>query len=90
MTSELFTAIVTAASAFFGAMASVAFLGFWLATRFNNVYTKIHDSANIVIEKIGAHEKLDDERFNRVDLAIMRIELALQTQGNPAFKVPSG
>lgn len=75
--------LITAASAFVGALAGMAILGWWLASRFNNVYSRISATERLLMTKIDDHEKLDIERFSKQDIAIMRIELALQGKGNP-------
>lgn len=93
--------IIISASAFVGALGGTAGLGWWLATRFNNVYARIGQSESrttekivaserLMLAKLDAHESLDaerfdehKERFNKQDLAIMRVEMALQAGGTP-------
>jgi hypothetical protein len=93
---------ITGASAFAGALVGVggtmAFLAWWLATRFSNVYKqmnlvesrlgeKIATTEKLVTNKIDSHEKLDLERFGKQDLAIMRIELSLQKNGKSLHSI---
>lgn len=74
-------------SAFIGALAGVGALAWWLASRFNNVYTRMNSMEKLLSTKIDDHEKLDLTRFAAQDLAIMRIELALQSEGKSLHRI---
>lgn len=82
---------VTGAFAFAGALVGVggtmAWLAYWLATRFNNIYRHIDKVEKVMTEKIDAHERLDVERFGKQDLSIMRLELALQGKGKGLHQI---
>lgn len=82
---------ITGVSAFLGAVVGVggamALLGYWLATRFNNVYARITQAETRVTTKIDEHEKLDIERFGKQDLAIMRLELVMQGKGKGLHQI---
>ncbi len=78
---------LTAASAFVGALAGVGSLGFWLASRFNNVYKQISSTEKLLTVKIDAHEKMDIERFGKQDLAIMRVEMLMQDRGKSLHQI---
>lgn len=62
-------------------------LGWWLATRFNHVYARIALAEKLLTLKMDDHEKMDIERFGKQDLAIMRVELALQTRGKGLYEI---
>ena len=68
--------LLTAMSAFFGAVAGVGGFIMWLNSKFGRVY-----------EKIEAHDKLDATRFAGIDLALMRLEMSLQDKGKLPFQV---
>lgn len=70
-------------SAFGGALIGTASLAWWLAGRFTAVNDKIDAAEKLLTQKIDDHEKLDMTRFNKQDLAIMRIEMVLQNDGTP-------
>lgn len=85
----------TVAASFCGGLSGVASLSWWLATRFNHVYSRQSEMEARLVERItimkdaiskeiDSHENLDNERFQNQSLAIMRIEMMLQTAGiNP-------
>lgn len=67
MGHENLSLILTMASGFAGCMAGCLCAGFWLATRFNNVYSRMED-----------HEKSDIQRF--ADLKLMILDRTFQAQ----------
>ena len=83
MSSDVITTVIAGGSAFGGALVGVGSLAWWLASRFNNVYTHISEIKEKISDKLDAHESLDVERFNSLQLSIMRIELKEQKSGNP-------
>ena len=79
--------VITALSAGIGALVGTGIFGYWLGSRFNNIYKRIEAAERLLETKIDDHEKLDLERFGKQDLAIMRIELALQGQGKSLHSI---
>lgn len=67
--------ILGALSAFIGALSGVACVSFWLATRFNKIYTKMAE-----------HELEDVNRFNALNMKI--VEAKIQVQTIEAIKPP--
>lgn len=61
--------VLAGLSAFFGALTGVASLGFWLATKFNNVY-----------QRIAEHEICDERRFG--DLKLLISDVTIQAQAS--------
>lgn len=78
---------IVSVAAFMGALGGTASLAWWLSTRFNNAYDKMDSIEKLLSLKIDAHEKLDVERFNKTELAIMRLELLLQGQGKDLHQI---
>ena len=98
MEKDIIGVVIGGVSAFAGALTGAAILAWWLASRFNNVYTRIHLMETAIKDKIGSTEKLletkindheafDIERFAKHDLAIMRIELLLQGNGKSLHRI---
>lgn len=89
MSADTIQTVITGASAFAGAlvgMVSLAvWLTWWLARRFANVYVRIQDVKDQLVDKIDAHENLDAERFKAHELSIMRLELKQQEVGKPLY-----
>lgn len=78
---------IVSVAAFMGALGGTASLAWWLSTRFNNVYDKVVGVEQLLSVKIDDHEKLDVERFNKMELSIMRLELLLQNQGKGLHQI---
>lgn len=87
MEHDVIGTAIAGASAFVGALCGVGALAWWLASRFNNVYTRMNSMEKAISEKIDNHEKLDLTRFAAQDIAIMRIELALQRGGKSLHEI---
>lgn len=87
MEKDIIGIVIGGVSAFAGALTGAAMLAWWLASRFNNVYTRMDLMEKLLIAKINDHEQLDLTRFAAQDLAIMRIELALQTKGKSLHRI---
>lgn len=69
---------------------TVAGLGWWLSGRFAKLTSQIRDTSDDLKDRISeakesletkfaAHEKLDDTRFNQLDLKILTFELREQS-----------
>lgn len=78
---------IVSAAAFMGALGGTASLAWWLSSRFNNVYDKVVAVEQLLSVKIDDHEKLDVERFNKMELSIMRLELLLQREGKSLHEI---
>lgn len=67
MERDTATLIIAGASAFTGALAGVIVLTWWLAGRFNNVYSRIAE-----------HELADEKRFHALQLSIVDVTIQAQ------------
>jgi hypothetical protein len=57
--------------------ASVFGFGNWLSRRFDRLGEKITDAKDVLSDKIAAHEKLDDTRFEELKLRTMRLQMKM-------------
>lgn len=78
---------IVSVAAFMGALGGTASLAWWLSTRFSNVYDKVVALEQLLSLKIDDHEKLDVERFNKMELSVMRVELLLQREGKGLHEI---
>lgn len=60
--------LLAGAAAFCGSLSGIATLAWWLASKFNNVYSRM-----------DAHELKDVERFNALNLKIVENRIQAQT-----------
>lgn len=68
MPGENYSFMLAAGSAFAGSLTGVAWVGWWLAKQFNQIYRKMDE-----------HEIKDVERFNALNLKIVETQIQAQT-----------
>lgn len=78
-TTETLNLVITGASAFFGALAAIGGIGFWLATKFNNIYKRMSEEFKNVTKAMADHELKDVERFSELKMEIRDAQIQAQT-----------
>lgn len=77
--------VITAVMATFTIGSGLIYLGWWLSKQFAIAASALHMKLDLVEkhldDKIDAHEKLDVERFNNVQLTLLRMELQAEKSG---------
>lgn len=76
---EMIKLFFIALSACLGALAGIGTLGYWMASKFNNIYTRMSLEFKIISQDIAEHEIEDERRFSQLKLDILNSTIQAQS-----------
>lgn len=87
-----FVLVITAGAATFTVGGGLLTLGWFMSKQFHNVGYVLGEKLDLVEKaleaRMTAHEKLDDERFNALNIAQLKLELRREPSDNGLPKSP--